>query len=346
MERLEKIIRDAINERIATAIAVAFVRKSGVVFEITLGKEEENGKEISPHSLFDVASLTKVMFTAPNVLKLANDGLLSLKDPISIYIKGFPSDITVESLLTHTSGIISWLPLYKDPPIGTPSHIDNLPLITLEEAVEKIRKYGIIRRPYEKVEYSCLNYILLGYIMEIVTGKKLDSIAKEFFSQLEMFETMFNPKTKEGVVATEKLKGVVHDENARSLNGVSTNAGIFSSIRDASIFVRMLLNEGKILDKEVLPKKAVQLMAEVRTGELSPKRTIGWVWGPNFGSAPDFASKNSIGHTGFTGTSMFVDFDNDASIVIFTNRVYYGRENTRHLHLQRIISNVIYGEYL
>ena len=348
MERIKEIVLQAIEEKVATAIAVSLVRKSGAVFEIAEGREEEGGEKISPHTLFDVASLTKVMFTAPNILLLAEKGMLSLKDPLNTYLENFPPEITIESLLTHTSGITAWLPLYKTPPVGTPEHLSTVPRITLDEAVQKIREFGIERKPFEKVEYSCMNYILLGAVMEKVSKKSIKEVAGAFFEEMGMRETMFNPlsSSSKSIASTEKIKGVVHDENARALGGVSTNAGLFSSIKDASRFVEMLLNEGTLSEKRILSRHSVSLMRSVLTGSLTPRRTAGWIFGQDFNGAPDFASQHSIGHSGFTGTSMFIDFKEDAAIVIFTNRVYYGRGNKKHIRLRRILSNAIYGEFL
>ncbi len=345
---IKALVQSAIKEKVATAVAVSLVKKDGTVFEIAEGKEEEGGKNITTHTLFDLASLTKVVFTTPIVLRFAERGLLSIRDPLNLYLENFPPEITLEVLLTHTSGITAWLPLYKNPPVGVPQHLDKVPRITLSEAVRKIREFGIVRKPFEKVEYSCMNYILLGAVMEKVSGKKLEQIASEFFAEAGMRETMFNPLkgSAKSIAATENIKGLVHDENARALGGVSTNAGLFSSLKDASLFAKMLLSEGTLSGRRILSRHSISLMRSARTGNLSPGRTVGWISGLDFSGAPDFASQNSIGHSGFTGTSIFIDFDADAAIVILTNRVYYGRDNKKHIRLRRTLSNAIYGEFL
>jgi CubicO group peptidase (beta-lactamase class C family) len=167
---------------------------------------------------------------------------------------------------------------------------------------------------------------------------------------LQMKSTVFNPKT-EKVAATEKvegirLKGVVHDENARALGGVSTNAGLFSNLEDLEAFVQMMLNFGKLKENKVLTRYSVMQMLKVQTGTLMPRRTVGWLSGKYFSGAPDFASEKSIGHSGFTGTSIFMDFERKVGIIILTNRVYYGRANRKHIRLRRLISNAVYGELL
>ncbi len=345
MERINEMIKDAIKDKVATAVAVAVVRKNKTLFFVE-GREEENGAEITKDTLFDIASLTKVVFTAPLVLKFAEKGMISLKDNLNFYIDGFPEDITILSLLTHTSGIVSWLPLYSESCKGMPKRVENVPNITIYKAVEQIKKCGIVHKPFEQVEYSCMNYILLAYILEKISGQHLKTLAENFFKELGMKNTCFNPSREKRVVATEQIKGIVHDENARALSGISGNAGIFSSIYDLAIFTKMLLLNGMAESGRVLTPYSIRLMQTVQTGKLYPRRTVGWVYGKDFNGAPDFASENSIGHSGFTGTSMFLDFAEDVAIIILTNRVYYGRENKKHLRFRRILSNAIYGELL
>ncbi len=346
MEKIKKIISDVVSNKVATGIAVAVVRKnSDPVFIVSGREEEKRGNEITKDTLFDIASLTKVVFTAPLVMRFVEKGYLSLRDSLSEYLNGFPEDITILSLLTHTSGIVAWLPLFDKECKGTPEKLDSVPKITLETAVERIKRCGIIRKPFEKVEYSCMNYILLGAVLEKISGKSLKELSEEFFRSLGMQSTGFNPEKGKQVAATEGLKGVVHDENARSLSGISTNAGIFSSASDLALFSEMMLGEGALRNGErVLSQFSVRLMREVKTGNLSPRRTVGWIYGKDFNGAPDFAPDDSIGHSGFTGTSMFLDFKNGIGIIILTNRVYYGRNNKKHIRLRRVLSNAIYAE--
>ncbi len=346
MERIENIIKKALSEKTATAIALGVVRNGKKPLFILRGREEENGAEITKDTLFDIASLTKVVFTAPLVLQFAEKGMLSLKDSLSYYVNGFPEEITILSLLSHTSGIVSWLPLYSEKCKGAPEKLEKMPKISLKTAVERIKKCGIARKPFQKVEYSCTNYILLAYILEKVSGEPLEELAKGFFGEIGTKNTIFNPPPEKPSVATENLKGTVHDENARALRGISGNAGIFSSLSDLVKFSEMILNGGISGKKKILSRLSIKLMREVQTGNLRPRRTAGWVHGKDFGGAPDFASEDSIGHSGFTGTSMFVDFKENIAIVILTNRVYYGRENKKHLRLRRILSNAVYGEVL
>ena len=338
---IERIIENAVNEKAATGIAISFVTENKTE-RFVFGKTEENGTDINEKTLFDLASLTKSIFTAPLTLKFAEEGILSINDSVSYYLKGFPEEITIRSLLTHTSGIAAWLPLYKKIPIGEPKG-ESVKNITLQEAVEKIKMFGIKRKPFEKVEYSCMGYILLGAILEKVSGKNLKTISEEFFESMSMKDTGFLPKGDD-IAATEsvngtRLKGIVHDENARALSGVSTNAGLFSNVTDLEKFVRVMLKGGA----SILSPFSVNLMREKQTGNLIPERTIGWLKGRFFNGAPDFAPEDSIGHSGFTGTSIFIDFENEYGVIILTNRVYYGRENKKHIRLRRIVSNTFYG---
>jgi CubicO group peptidase (beta-lactamase class C family) len=185
---LESIVEKALKDNVATAVAVSVVDKKDIIKRVTAGKEEENGREIDARTLFDLASLTKVIFTAPLVLKFAEQGKLSLKDSLNTYLDGFPEDITILSILLHVSGIVGYLPLYKNPPVGAPSEYGEIvkEKITLRDAVDKIRLYGIKRKPFKEVEYSCMGYILLGAVLEKVSGKTLQALAEEFFSTFSL----------------------------------------------------------------------------------------------------------------------------------------------------------------
>ncbi|BAL80428.1 serine hydrolase domain-containing protein [Caldisericum exile] len=348
--KLEKVIDDALENKIATGIAVSIVDRKNRIFEITKGHTEEEGEDITKATLFDLASLTKVVFTTPYILKLVEDGLLSINDPVSLYVNGFPENITLKNLLTHTGGLKPWLPLFSDD-----LNIDNskpyeVKQITKEEAIDKIIKFGIDASPNVKVEYSDLGFILLGFIIETITKKDLKECAREFFDEISMFSTTFGP-VQGDVASTEivqgkHLKGIVHDENARALGGISGHAGLFSNLNDLERYALFILNSGSIDEKRILTEDSIVLMKETATTDLKPERTIGFIKGKYLSTAPDFASVESIGHTGFTGTSIYFDFKRSIAIIILTNRVYYGRENNKHMHLRRIIGNLIYKEIL
>jgi CubicO group peptidase (beta-lactamase class C family) len=346
---IETVVEEALKQKIATAIGVSVVKSDRVLFEIVRGKTEENGDFITNETLFDLASLTKVVFTTPYILKLVEEGFLSINDPVSLYIEGFPGNITLKNLLTHTAGLKAWLPIFASNLQASNDRPYEVEEIKKEEAIEKILKYGIEGPPDKQVEYSDLGFILLGFIIEKITNKSLKENARSFFDDLLMYDTGF--EVKGSVCATEvlngkRLKGVVHDENARALGGASGHAGLFSNLKDLEQYSKFILNKGFVSSKRILIEDSIRLMRESFTDGLKPERTIGFVKGKFLSGGPDFASDDSIGHTGFTGTSIFFDFEKDISITILTNRVYFGRDNNKHMHLRRVIGNLVYKEIL
>jgi CubicO group peptidase (beta-lactamase class C family) len=347
--KIKEILDKSLEENVATGLAFAVLRKDKVIFEYTAGKTGEEGEPINENTLFDLASLTKVVFTTPVILRLVEDGLISLKDPISYYLKDFPTNVTLLNLITHTAGLKAWIPLFSDDLSLTTEEPHDVKIITKTEALEKIKKFGFVRLPNEVVEYSDLGFILLGFIIEDVLQKPLKEIAREFYDDLGMFDTGF--EAKGSVVETElvkgiHIKGVVHDENARALGGASGHAGLFSNLKDLETFSLLILNEGKFLDKTLLTPFSFKLIRTTFTEGLNEERTVGFVKGRSLNIAPDFAPDDSIGHSGFTGTSIFFDFENSISIILLTNRVYFGRKNMLHMHLRRIVSNKVYTELL
>lgn len=346
---LEYIIKKAIEDKVATGIAVGIVKKDGKVNEFVYGKTEEGGANITRDTLFDLASLTKVVFTTPYILRLIEEGEISLNDPLNLFIEGFEDEITIKNLLTHTSGLKSWLPLFSSDINLTNEVPYEVNTISKENAIEKILKYGIESHPNAKVEYSDLGFILLGFVIEKVVERPLRDVAKEFLNSLGMEKTSYEASGM--VCATEEvggkhLVGVVHDENARSLGGVSGHAGLFSNLKDLEKYALIILNEGTYDSNKFFLRESIRLIQETATNELKPERTIGFVKGRYLSTAPDFAPFDSIGHTGFTGTSIYFDFEKGISIIILTNRVYYGRKNTKHMHFRRVIGNLIYKELL
>jgi beta-N-acetylhexosaminidase len=294
---------------------------------------------VTPDTMYDMASLTKVVVTTTSVMLLVQQGRLNLDLPVARYIPEFAdyskSDpdpswrarITVRMLMLHDSGWPAHRDFYK---VGK-DYDSVVPLVIAEP---------LIHEPGTQVEYSDLNFIILGEIIQRLTGDTLDDFAKDnIFTPLGMTESMYNPPRalRSNVAPTENdttyrnrlLQGEVHDENAWAMGGVSGNAGLFSSVRDASIFSQMLLNGGIYAHKRILNRSTIaQFTGRVNIGDSA--RTVGWdVPTPPNSSGGHLLSASAFGHTGFTGTSIWIDPEKQLFVVLLTNRVNPTRANEK-----------------
>lgn len=270
------------------------------------------------YTLFDMASLTKIMVTTMITFKFIEEGKLCLFDTLENFFE-VPEDkkgITISHLTTHTGGF-------------EPSFNIEEVAKTQDRILEVILERPLYSHVGMEVHYSCIGYIVLGKILEKIGGTSLDKLAKLYvFEPLMLTSSTYNP-TGTNIAATEysieqgrHLKGIVHDENARFI-GASGNAGLFSNIEDVASFGRMLANKG---------------MQEARGLGFS-------LYNHDFHPAGDLLSLGSFGHTGFTGTSLFVDKESGLYVVLLTNRVFYGREDTGFLRFKKLLHNVIVNEY-
>ncbi len=299
-------------------------------------------RPMSEDTLFDLASLTKVVATTPVVLRLVERGELSLDDPVSMYFPAFAGgakgEVRVWHLLTHTSGLPAHLPLYSILSRG-------------DEVYGFIARLDLEYAPGSRVVYSDLGFILLGGIVERVTGEPLDRVASELiFKPLGMRETLFNPpeELRERAAATEYcrwrgrvLRGEVHDENAWFMGGVAGHAGLFSTAADLAVYAQMWLNRGSYNGVRVLSPLTVELATRNHTRGLNECRGLGWALNCRPCSCGDLMSPSAYGHTGFTGTSLWIDPAYDLFVVLLTNRVHPTRENQCLLRARRLIHNAV-----
>ncbi len=211
----------------------------------------------------------------------------------------------------------------------------------------------LVYEPGEKVVYSDLGYILLGLAIEQVAGERLDVLASQWiFSELGMAEAMFNPPRAlaEKIAATEDdpdrggvLVGQVHDENAWTMEGVAGHAGLFSTAMDLAVYAQTLHCGGRCEDKRLLSPRSVELMTSSQTEGQNERRGLGWILqSPSTASAGDLLSEGAFGHTGFTGTSLWIDPERELIVVLLTNRVHPTRERgVREIQrLRALVSNL------
>ena len=262
-------------------------------------------------TMYDMASCSKVVSTTTCVLKLMEQGKLRLFDTVKKYLPRFKHDnVLIWDLITHTSGL--------------PAGVSGVCKIkSREEALDKIYDLDLIYEKNTKIVYSDIGFILLGFIIEEISGMKLDEFAKKYvFDPLEMYDTGYNPKDPSRCAPTEErnddiVKGIVcgkvHDEMAYILGGVAGHAGLFSTCKDMTHFIEMVLNYGEYNGKKILSKATIDLMFTPQVQEKKGialtlnTRGIGWIVQGDYCSAGDLASPETILHTGFTGTNVFID---------------------------------------
>lgn len=334
------LIEDGINKGYFPGAAAVVGHKKGIY------KIEHYGNRclipeklpLKRDTLFDMASLTKVVATNTLFMIFLDKGLVSIFDKVSDYVEYFKNDekenITIFNLLTHTAGLPAFGPLHelcKD----------------FDDAIRFISEEKLVYKPGTRVIYSDYGFILLKYILEKIGKDSLDNLCGRYvFEPLGMTSTGFNPKVK-NVAATEvfsgkPLIGVCHDENGRFFHGVSGHAGLFSNIEDMTKFASMLINEGNYRGNQLISKNTFRTMIQNYTEGLEENRALGWtVKGKILSSGGDIISPKAFGHTGFTGTSIWTDIENDIYIVLLTNRVHPTRENTDIIRFRRVFHNAV-----
>src|SRR6266849_4764387 len=283
-------------------------------------------------TIFDIASLTKVVATTPSILRLWEMGKVDLNAPLGHYLKEFNTaafqDVTVARLLTHSAGMPD-LPSREAMAKGFP------------EAARLQAKAGLAVAPGTTFLYSDTGFILLGELVRRVSGEPLDTFArKQFFAPLGMRDTAFAPPAawRKRIAPTEvvnahgPLRGAVHDGNARLLHGVAGHAGVFSTATDLSRLCRMLLAGGQLGGRRYLKEATVRAMfAPHVVGEAT--RGLGWdISSPYSRTLGAYFPMGSVGHTGFTGTAIWMDPATNVYMILLTNRVHpYGKGDVAEL---------------
>ncbi|MFP3300096.1 MAG: serine hydrolase [Thermoplasmatales archaeon] len=310
------------------------------------GSITELGFSYSSQTVYDLASLTKVLATLPLTLILLDRGEITLKDTISS-LNLFPEfknigKLTIENLLTHTSGMIPDKPLWK---IGQDKYSY---LKGIDEEAERAS-------PYTQEWYSDLNFILLGFVLEEIYGKSLDKAFRdEIALKLGLRYTTFNPDFDKSIIApTENTKdrglvwGKVHDEKSYYIGGVAGHAGLFSNADEISKLIFSMM------DETLFSRSTFLLSTENRNRYVGGIFGLGWMTkterpdntSKSFdlsGFFGDYAPFGTIGHTGFTGTSILIDLENEIQVILLTNRVYPSRENEGHIRFRRLLHNSVY----
>ncbi len=325
LQLIEHLVEEAIRSQEVPGAVVMVARRGRLVYSRAFGMRvlEPAPEPLQIDAIFDVASLTKVMATAASVMILVEDGKLILSDPVAKYIPEFArrgkAEVQVHHLLTHFSGLRPDLDLDR-------------PWQGYDRAVELACREGLLHEPGQQFVYSDINYLLLGEIVRRVSGQTLDVFAAQrIFGPLGMADTGFNPPEEKlaRVVPTERrdgtmLQGKVHDPTAFRMGGVAGHAGLFSTAADALIWAQMILGGGEYRGVRILSPLAVRKM----TGSQSPAGSPDW---RGFGfdintrfsrTRGDLFPVGSFGHTGFTGTSVWIDPETGTVVILFSSRLH------------------------
>lgn len=327
LARALDVIRSGVGTAYPGATVCAF-RQNKCFADAAFGTHG-GGTGVSPDSLYDLASLTKPIATAASVLALAERGMLTYSQKIGDLFgesaTGEWKNVSVRELVTHTSGLPAWVPLYKSG-------------LGLESAVRSILALPAADRPQPgmRYEYSCLNYILLGSIVQTASGKTLKQFAREsVFAPLGLIDILYQPDavmrrriaptgSEEGMEEElpVTLCGTVHDGNARGIEAggdVSGNAGLFGTARDVARFGNALLHP----DAGAL--FGIPALARVFTNQVpgvGGQTLLFYSDGNDFNPAGDLLSPQAVGHSGYTGTMLTIDPASDLAVVVLTNSVY------------------------
>jgi beta-glucosidase-like glycosyl hydrolase/CubicO group peptidase (beta-lactamase class C family) len=341
---LDSIIEGAIRDSAFPAAQLAVVRDGILVYNKSFGNftYDPSSRPIDNSTIFDLASVSKVIGTTSAVMKLYDDGLLGLDDPVGLYLPQFgegpKSAITIRHLITHRSGFPPFRRFF-------------LMCSTAEEALDSLYATPLVATPGDTTIYSDIGMVTMGKVVEKITGMSLsDFVQREFYIPLGMENTMYNPpaELRERVAPTEidtlwrkaLVWGQVHDENAALLGGVAGHAGLFSSASDLAIYMQMLLNKGAYGGVRILKETTVlEFTRKYVTGQ---ERYLGWdMKSPIGSSAGTMFSPSSFGHTGFTGTSIWTDPDRKLSVILLTNRVHPTRANSKISRVRPVVHDAV-----
>lgn len=322
LTEMDAAIQEAIAEKRCPG-GVLRVEHGDAVYHRAYGKRALVPAEepMTEDTIFDAASLTKVVATTPAIMLLVERGKLGLDDPVAKYIPEFAAHgkehVTIRQLLTHTSGLRPDISLKPD-------------WSGYDEALRLCCQEKLIAAPGERVIYSDTGMILLGEIVRRVSGQPLDVFARrEIFHPLGMRDTQFNPPAalRSRIAPTEvedgvPVRGVVHDPRARRMGGVAGHAGLFVTAADLARYARMLLNLGELDGARIFRPDTVRLMTSVQTPPtVSARRGLGWDIDSSYsGPRGELFPLGSFGHTGWTGTSLWIDPFSRTFVIFLSNR--------------------------
>jgi uncharacterized protein YbbC (DUF1343 family)/CubicO group peptidase (beta-lactamase class C family) len=334
-DAIESLVRQDITDKKLPGAVVLIGQGDRILYQKAIGNRAlvPATEPMTLDTIFDLASLTKVVATTTSVMILVEEGKIRLTDRVASYVPGFQrygkGDITIRHLLTHVSGLRPDVDLADD---WTGSDT------AIQLAVEEVPTSP----PGERFVYSDINFFLLGHIVQKVSGKPLPEFAKaRIFEPLGMKDTMFTPPAslRPRIAPTERctqfgwpcegpdmemLRGTVHDPTTRRMGGIAGHAGLFSTAADLSVFCRMLLDGGSYRGKRILsPLTVAKMTAPAPAAGDRNVRSLGWDMDSSFSAnRGELLPLGSFGHTGFTGTSLWMDPATGMYVVFLSNRLH------------------------
>ncbi len=340
LRKIDSIMEEAVFDSTFPGGVVSVVKDGIIAYQKGFGYHTyDKVKKVNSTDIYDLASITKIVATISAVMKLIDEEKLTLDNNVGDYIpefrEGDKKSITIRQLLLHESG----LPAFR-------VYIDKLQKES--EIIDAIKNEPLIAKPGAQYVYSDLGLILLGKIVEQITETSLDKyVRKEFYYPMGMHSTYFNPlkigrwisgrippTERDTVYRMKTMQAEVHDERAYYLNGVAGHAGLFSNVRDMSAFTQMLLSKGRYGGKRYFKEETVDLFT-ARHSEFT-NRGYGFNRkSENRSTAGSLTGENTFGHTGFTGTSFWIDPERSLSVIILTNRTYPQRSYGKQINLVR-----------
>ncbi|MGH7596665.1 MAG: glycoside hydrolase family 3 N-terminal domain-containing protein [bacterium] len=334
LDSVRLVMQNAVRDSVFPGAVLLVARNGLIVMDEAFGKMgyKEFDRPMPLDAFFDMASVTKCVATTTACMLLYERGLLDLDAPVQKYLPEFvganKEKVTIRHLLTHSSGLTAYRRYFLDH--HAPGEIIK---VILNEPLEN--PLG------SKTVYSDLGIILLGKIVEKLSGQPLDVFCREqIFTPLKMNETFYNPPQEllPRIVPTEfdswrgrMIHGQVHDENAFALGGVSGHAGLFSTARDLATFLNMLLNGGAYEGGRLLKSETIALFTARQNIVAGSSRALGWDTADGKNSAGHLMSQRAFGHTGFTGTSVWTDPEKNMFVILLSNRVHPTRNNQKLL---------------
>jgi beta-N-acetylhexosaminidase len=344
---VDQIMESAVSDSVFPGAVLLFGMDNHILYNKAFGNftYDKNSSKTSTNSIFDLASVSKVVATTSAAMILVEQKKLNLDDHVVKYLPEFNNNgkdqITIRNLLVHNSGLESFKKYYDD--FSSADHVIN-----------DIMTSKLNSPPGEKFVYSDLGMITLQKVIEKTSEQPLDDFLKDnLFDRLGMNKTMYNPskELKNRCVPTELdnywrnrlLQGEVHDERAHMLNGVAGHAGLFSTSNDLSKFVMMLMNDGEFNDQQIIDPIIIEEWTTKQSEQSD--RALGWDTKSmeGYSSAGTKFSKRSFGHTGYTGTSIWVDKETKLFVILLSNRVHPTRANRKITQLRPKLHDTIFN---
>jgi CubicO group peptidase (beta-lactamase class C family) len=341
---IDEAVTAAITRGDCPGAVVLVVHKDAVVFRKAYGHRALQPAKVAmtPDTVFDMASLTKPVATATSVFVLVEQGKLKLSEKVATYWPEFAANgkegVTLEHLMVHTSGLTADNALadYKD---------------GKAEALKRVAGLKLEAEPGTRFKYSDVGFITLGELVERVSGQPVNEFAKKHvFEPLGMTDTGYLPPAKlhertapTGQRAGKWLVGEVHDPRAAAMGGVAGHAGLFSTADDLAKYARMLLRGGERAGKRILKPETVKAMTEPVPVPMG-LRSRGWDVDTSFSSprGDAFPKGEGFGHTGFTGTSIWIDPGSQTAVILLTSRVHIS-EKVQVTKLRREVATIVAG---